>query len=574
MSANDEDRLLTVAESISHGTPVDWNEVEKQLDPAARAIVSELKVLEDMARIHEESPKTWGPFEIVGEIARGAFGTVYTARDSALGVTLALKVIRPRSPDVPLDPEKALNEARLLAKITHPNVVRVYRADRIGDEVGVAMELVNGQTLEDLVQKQSAFSAREATHVGIDLCHALAAVHRSGALHGDIKAHNVMRGEDGRIVLMDFGAGKDLNIPPRHTGPDFVGTPLYMAPEVFAGRPRSKSTDIYSLGVLLYYLVSRQYPVEGSTRTEVERGHQQPARRVPLRDVRPDLPDAFVRVVDQALAERPDDRFQSAGELEAALSATIVPRPRWRWKEIAAAAAVLLAVGLVAVFYRGQSQSSGTSRTSETASLTTAAAATTPAVTPTPSADTYRIKAVLKRDRDGAEVPLASGTRLGLAERLSMDLDLSAPAHVYVVNEDERGNSILLFPLRGREPANPLAAGHHRLPGLLEGEKLSWQVTTAGGREHFFVIASPTRSATFEKMFAALSSPVLNQQISYPKLSSEALGALRSVGGLAVVPAQKHEQLRTTPGFAMPLTDQEETAQGVWIRQATFDNPD
>ena len=567
MSASDEDiRLLTVAQSISEGTPVDWNEVEKQLDPSSRAIVSELKVLEDMARIHEENPKKWGPFEIVGEIARGAFGTVYTARDSALGVTLALKVIRPRSPDVPIDPEKALNEARLLAKITHPNVVRVYRADRIGDEVGVAMELVNGQTLDDLVQKQSAFSAREATLVGIDLCQALAAVHRSGALHGDIKAHNVMRGVDGRIVLMDLGAGKDLNIPRRSVGSDFVGTPLYMAPEVFAGQARSKSTDIYSLGVLLYYLVSRKYPVEGSTRTEVERGHQQPARRVPLRDVRPDLPDAFVRVVDQAVAERPEDRFQSAGELEAALAATMVPRPRPRWKEIAVAAAMLLAAALGIAIYRGQSQPPGPARPGEDA------AASAKAAVP-PPADSYRIKAMLKRDRDGAELPLASGARLGLAERLSMDLDLSAPAYVYVVNEDERGNSYLLFPLRDLEPVNPLPAGHHRLPGLLAGEKLYWQVTSAGGREHFLVIVSPTRSATFEKMFAGLPSPVLNQQISYPKLSSEALGALRSVGGLAVAPSLKHEQLRATPGFAMPLIDQEETTQGVWIRQATFENP-
>ena len=571
MSANDEDtRLLSVAQSISEGMPVDWSEVDKHDDPTYSAIVSELRVLEDLARIHEESPRNWGSFDIVGEIARGAFGTVYTARDPALGVTLALKVIRPRNPDVPLDPEKALNEARLLAKITHPNVVRVYRADRIGDEVGVAMELVKGQTLEDLVQTQSLFSAREATLIGLDLCHALAAVHRSGALHGDIKAHNVMRGENGRIVLMDFGAGKDLNIAPRHGGQDFVGTPLYMAPEVFAGYVRSKTTDIYSLGVLLYYLVSRAYPIEGSTRTEVERGHQPPGRRIPLRDVRPDLPDAFVRIVEQAVAERPEDRFQSAGELEAALSATVVAaRPRRWWKEIAVAATVLLAVGLATVIYRGQNQPTGPAQTSEAA-----AASTTAAVTPTLPADSYRIKALLKRDRDGIEVPLVLGTRLGLAERLSMDLDLSAPAHVYVVNEDERGNSYLLFPLRGLEPANPLPAGHHRLPGLLDDQKLSWQVTTAGGREHFLVIASPTRSATFEKVFTALPSPVLNQRISYPKLSPEGLGALRSVGGLTVAPSPQREQLRTTPGFAMPLTDKEETAQGVWIRQATFDNPD
>jgi len=282
MSASDEDtRLLSVAESISEGTPVNWNDVDKHDDPAYQDIVTELKVLEGLARVHEDSPKAWGPFAIVGEIARGAFGTVYIADDRSLNLTMALKVIRPRNPEVPLDPGKALTEARLLAKISHPNVVRVFRADRIGDEVGVAMELVKGQTLEDLVQKQSRFSAREATLIGIDLCQALAAVHRSGALHGDIKAHNVMRSEDGRIVLMDFGAGKDLNIAPRYTRLDFVGTPLYMAPEVFGGQPRSKNTDIYSLGVLLYYLATATYPVPGDTRTAITRQHEQhvPAQR-------------------------------------------------------------------------------------------------------------------------------------------------------------------------------------------------------------------------------------------------------------------------------------------------------
>ena len=567
MSASDEDtRLLSVAESISEGTPVNWNDVDKHDDPAYQDIVTELKVLEGLARVHEDSPKAWGPFAIVGEIARGAFGTVYIADDRSLNLTMALKVIRPRNPEVPLDPGKALTEARLLAKISHPNVVRVFRADRIGDEVGVAMELVKGQTLEDLVQKQSRFSAREATLIGIDLCQALAAVHRSGALHGDIKAHNVMRSEDGRIVLMDFGAGKDLNIAPRYTRLDFVGTPLYMAPEVFGGQPRSKNTDIYSLGVLLYYLVSKAYPVDGSTRTEVERAHQHSGQRVPLRDVRPDLPDEFVRVVDRAVSERPESRYQSAGEFEAALSATLLSENTNWWKYAATAAAVVVGIGLAAWVYRSPGQPSVTAKPEPTLAT---ASATVP-----PVADSYRIKALLMRERDGVEVPLVQGARLAPSEHLSMDLDLSATAHVYVVNEDERGNSYLLFPLPGREPANPLPPGRHRLPGMLDDEKLYWEVTTAGGREHFMVIASPTRSAMFEKMFASLPSPALNQPISYPKLSSEGLGALRSVGGLAVAPSKSREQLRATPGFALPLTDKEETAQGAWIRQATFENPD
>ena len=572
MSGNDEDvRLLSVAEAISDGTPVDWSEVARHSDPAHHAIVSQLKVLEELARLHEDTPKSWGPFPIVGEIARGAFGTVYTATDPSLGLTIALKVIRQRSPDVPLDPVRALTEARLLAKITHPNVVRVFRADRIGNEVGVAMELVKGRTLDDLVHTQSPFSDREATLIGIDLCRALAAVHGSGALHGDIKAHNVMRGDGGRIVLMDFGAGKDLSTALRHTGPDFVGTPIYMAPEVFAGQPRSKATDIYSLGVLLYYLVSGTYPVTGDTRTEVERGHQQPARRIPLRDSRPDLPHAFVRVVERALSERPQDRYQSAGELEAALSATLVAVPTPWWRRIAAAATLVLAVGLFGVIYRWAGQPDTNTRVSESPSVSTVP---TPATTQSPAA-VYRIRARLHRDENGTEVPLSHGTRLAPSERLSMEIDVSVPAHIFVINEDERGNSILLFPLPGREPANPLPAGPHRLPGLLEDEKLFWQVSTAGRREHFFVIVSPERSPVFEKMFSTLPAPVLNQQITYPKLNAYALGLLRSVGGLAVAPpSQQLTQLRSTPGFAMPLTDREETAQGVWIRQATFDNPD
>ncbi len=257
MSGSDEDtRLLSVAESISKGKPVDWDDIEEHTDDDSRPIVVELKVLEGLARVHEDTPKAWGPFTIVGEIARGAFGTVYMASDPSLDLTFALKVIRPRNPDLPLDPAKAVSEARLLAKISHPNVVRVLRADRIGNEVGVAMELVKGRTLDDLVQTESSFSPNEAALIGIDLCRALAAVHRAGALHGDIKAHNVMRGEGGRTVLMDFGAAKDLNAAPRQPGNDFAGTPLYMAPEVFAGHQRSKASDIYSLGVLLYYLVS------------------------------------------------------------------------------------------------------------------------------------------------------------------------------------------------------------------------------------------------------------------------------------------------------------------------------
>ena len=109
-------------------------------------------------------------------------------------------------------------EARRLVKVKHPNVVRAFGAERAGDEVGLSMELVKGQTLEEIVRRRAPFSATEETLIGIDLSGALAAVHAAGILHGDIKAHNVMREEGGRAVLMDFGTGRDLKRQPPGAG--------------------------------------------------------------------------------------------------------------------------------------------------------------------------------------------------------------------------------------------------------------------------------------------------------------------------------------------------------------------
>src|SRR4051794_14764202 len=271
--APDDDQVHAIAESVAEGRTVDWAAILHDATPEELEVLTELRSLEGVARLGDQVPATWGPFAIVGEIGRGAFGTVYRAFDPELQREVALKVIRPLQRDLIFDAERALTEARRLAKIVHRNVVRVYRADRLGDEVGMSMELLSGETLDALVRQRGPLSASEAAVIGVELCSALSAVHGTDTLHGDIKAHNVMRSARGEIVLMDFGTSKDLAIAHAAEGHDFAGTPLYLAPEVFAGAQRSKASDIYSLGVLLYYLVSAKYPVEGSTRTEIGRQH-------------------------------------------------------------------------------------------------------------------------------------------------------------------------------------------------------------------------------------------------------------------------------------------------------------
>lgn len=567
----DDPRLLSVADSISDGANIDWKAVEDSVDLEQSPIVEELRVLEGLARFSEPTPADWGPFTIACEIGRGSFGTVYRASDPNLQIEVALKVIRPRFPASLVDPSRALEEARLLAQISHPNVVRVYRAEQIGDEVGVSMELIKGQTLHEIVSRQR-YSAREAALIGIDLCRALASVHAANHIHGDIKAHNVMRGEGGRIVLMDFGAGKSLN-DLAQPGTDIAGTLLYIGPEVFDGQPRTKASDIYSLGVLLYFLVTGSYPVPGHTRSEITRQHRRRTPPKPLRDARHDLPHAFIRVVDRCIAEKPEDRYQSAGALESALFKALEPTP---WRFLPIAAALTLVAGLAAGFaywtlYPRQTASASNPAGAIAAGLTPSATAPTPAVQ---GADTYRIDAAFYREQRGVEMQMQPGMRLAPGDRLSLRLQVSVPAYVYVVNEDEQGESYLLFPRRGGTLTNPLSAGErHRLPGPEDGEQVSWQVTTAGGREHFLIFVNPNRSEAFEQMFASLPQPTRDKPIQSARLSNDSIGLLRAVGGLTPSSVPVDKKLRLTSDFSTPLTATEETARGVWVRQLTIENP-
>jgi TolB-like protein/Tfp pilus assembly protein PilF len=329
--APDAARLLALAEAISDGQPLDWAEAESSsATDADRALVRELRLLAGLADAHrtatEDGPfaagetteafTRWGVLEIRERLGSGTFGTVYRAWDPRLAREVALKVlIGQHPPDGPV-PE-VVDEGRLLARVRHPHVITVYGADRVDGRIGIWMELVQGRTLEDLVRQQGSFSAREATSILAELCGAVAAVHRAGLVHRDIKAQNVMREDGGRLVLMDFGAGQELE--PHASRGRVVGTPVYMAPELFAGAPATVRSDIYSLGVLLFHIVTGEYPVAARTSSGVEQAHARLEYRR-LIDLRPDLPSAFIHLVECALATDPEQRFESAGAIEAALS--------------------------------------------------------------------------------------------------------------------------------------------------------------------------------------------------------------------------------------------------------------
>ncbi len=257
--------------------------------------------------------RTWGDFDLLDEIGRGAFGTVYRAFHPTLQQHVALKLInvpggRPR------DIEKALEEPRRLASVRHEHVVIVHDARYLEGYVGICMELVRGESLAQTISRAGRLGGEESIALGMSLCRALAAIHRAQVIHSDVKAQNVMREDGGRIVLMDFGAGRRVLDPERTTGHYLVGTPAYMAPELFAFGEPTPASDIYSLGVLLFHVLSGSYPVDGGSLQDYSRAHARRHRRY-LADLRDDLPVRLLTAVERALHPDPSDRYRSAGEM-------------------------------------------------------------------------------------------------------------------------------------------------------------------------------------------------------------------------------------------------------------------
>jgi serine/threonine protein kinase/Tol biopolymer transport system component len=365
-----DDRRHAIAARIADGSGVDWATTDAGVadgDSDERGVLDQLKAIAALAALHrapeeraDEGPslagKRWGALTLIAPIGEGRFGHVYRAWDARLQRQVALKILYAASPSAAASPTRAIEEARLLARVRHPNVLAVYGAECIDEQVGIWTEFIEGRTLESYLSTRGPLPADEVVAIGLDLCRALGAVHEAGLLHRDVKAQNVMRETGGRIVLMDFGTGHDLDRRPTREG-DLSGTPLYLAPELFAGGRPSVASDIYALAVLLFYLSTGRHPVPGRTLDDVRAAHRS-RTRVALRDERADLPDVFVSlpapfiaVLERALNPDPAQRFESASAFEAALAQAQTrdaaeSRPG-RWRPIAVTVGVVTAIGAV-----------------------------------------------------------------------------------------------------------------------------------------------------------------------------------------------------------------------------------
>jgi len=576
----DDVALLALASRIDDDQSIDWDrEQGGARGDDERAVLAELRVLAALTRVYrdpdatgletepqpladpERLPATWGPLTVLQPVGKGGFARVYRARD-ALGRDVALKLFPVTPENTGALSSRVLREGSLLAKISHRNVVVVHGVERSGGFVGLWMEFIHGRTMEDELRARGPLSAEEATPIGVDLCQALAAVHGRGLVHRDVKAQNVMREDGGRTVLMDFGAGTELatGVLPPH---DMAGTPSYLAPELFDGTPATRASDIYSLGVLLYRMVTREYPVEGADRSQIERAHRE-GRVKRLRDARPDLPTGFIQAVERALAPDPTARPQTAGEFEAALIGRKQdpPAPGWTWWLRAAAVAAALVLVAVPVWWIAGINESPASSLAATPPLER------PPSPPAAVEPSYTVQARLFRTRNKVEVPLTSDTRLVAGDGVSMRIEASTEVYVYLLNADDAGKSSRLFPLPEYQLVNPLSPSQaHRLPS----DTLDWQVTSEGGHENFVIMVRPTRNDDLDAAVRAISATEEGRKVIRQPLPARSIGVLRSVGGLVRTTPTLQATDPSLPWFeeATELTGQKETTSGPWTRRLT-----
>ena len=465
--SSDSPALLKLTTQLADGEPLDW-QLADQLDPTLREQLRQLELLAggfgtdpattsagdwveavEMLRAGEK----FGPLKVVGELGQGSFGRVYRAHDPELNREVALKLIDPRGRSR-LD---ILREARLLARVNHPNVLKVYGALEDRGRIGLAFELVEGQSMQQWLASQSLTGAHSLVAIGLELASAICALHQVGVVHGDLKPANILRHPSGRWIVADLGSGRRIG----EIGMS-AGTPRYMAPELFDQGEPSAASDQYALGVVLFRLASGEFPVDGADPAAIAIAHQKNLR-LRLLDVRPDLPLALIDAVERAMAIEPDQRFGSVGQFAAALSAVIAgpalapSRPRYGL----AAAALAASVGLLALFWR--------------------------ILAPAP-AELSEVR-WLAFDDSGVRA-LQLGDSLHLDQGLTLELQLPEATYVHVFNQDQAGHRFQLFPLQTGDLHNPLPPGQHRLPGRVGGETVDWRLSSSGGREYFLLVLS------------------------------------------------------------------------------------
>src|SRR5579872_4630676 len=260
-----------------------------------------------------------GRYELSHQIARGGTAQVYLARDQLLDRPVALKVLFPELSSDSSFVERFRREAQAAANLSHPNIVPVFDWGESERTYFIVMEYVDGEALSALIKAEAPLAPLRAASIASDIARALSYAHRHGVVHRDIKPGNVLLTRDGQVKVTDFGIARAVGTDDNVTQTGLVmGTATYFSPEQAQGLGVDGRSDVYSLGVVLFEMLTARPPFSGETPVSIAYQHVREPAPTP-RSINPNIPLTLEAIVLQAMAKQPSERYQSAQDFQADL---------------------------------------------------------------------------------------------------------------------------------------------------------------------------------------------------------------------------------------------------------------